>query len=84
MCSLGIGYCYVKRIETLLYAFNINVLLLLLLLLHVKTHSLFFPIDIRFEHGTVELASMNMVELASLNSVVGRLVHACWHILFAA
>ena len=32
----------------------------------------------------VELASLNMVELASLNNVVDRLVHACWNRPFMA
>ena len=41
---------------------------------HVKTHSLYFPVD-RLKH---------MVELASLNMVVDRLVHACWNRLFMA
>ena len=30
----------------------------------------------------VELASLNTIELASLNTVVDRLVHACWNRLF--
>ena len=42
---------------------------------HVKTHSLFLPVDKLF---------YLLIELASLNSVVDRLVHACWNRLLMA
>ena len=32
----------------------------------------------------VELTSLNTIELASMNVVVDRLVHACWNRLFMA
>ena len=46
---------------------------------HIKMHSLFLAVD-RLE---LELASLNMIELASLNSVVDRFVSG-WNRLFMA